>query len=629
MPATLSYPGVYIEEAPSAVRTIVGVATSIAAFVGRAPRGPVDWPVVINSYADFERSFGGLWMRSTLGFAVRAFFLNGGTQAVVVRLFGTTAAGAVLDNARATQQAEDGASAVADAATAALAAAGASAASVALAVNQAAAAAAAAGPAATAAARAVALAATKVALSRDVRPTPQAVATAATQAQAAAVLAAVAATPTLSGRARLKADTLELEAADPGAWGNSLRVRIDHDVDPALLGQAFNLTVRDPLANITELFRNVTGHDGPRRLDRVLLSGSRLVRVPTGAQVPLAAPAPHRQPANGQDIWKLDTLSSGASALSDDGSWLTLDDFVGAGKDDRKQGLYALRRANLFNLLCIPPYLDPGAGASNSQDIDSDLLPKALQFCAERRALMIVDPPSAWADTAAAIDGIDAFRGPNVSNAAFYFPRVLQPNPLRESQLEAFAASGAVAGVMARTDATRGVWKAPAGLEASIGGVQQLALALGDGEIGQLNPLGINCLRSTPVSGFCVWGARTLDGADQAASQWKYVSVRRTALFIEESLFRATQWIVFEPNDEPLWSQIRLNIGAFMHGLFRQGAFQGASPKDAYFVKCDKTTTTQDDINRGIVNIIVGFAPLKPAEFVVIQLQQIAGQIDA
>jgi phage tail sheath protein FI len=155
-----------------------------------------------------------------------------------------------------------------------------------------------------------------------------------------------------------------------------------------------------------------------------------------------------------------------------------------------------------------------------------------------------------------------------------------------------------------------------------------LSVTLTDPEIGELNPLGINCLRTMPAAGRVVWGARTLKGDDRLTSQWKYTPVRRTALFIEESLYRATQWIVFEPNDEPLWAQIRLNIGAFMHDLFRKGAFQGGSPKEAYFVKCDKDTTTQSDINLGIVNIVVGFAPLKPAEFVVIQLQQIAGQID-
>jgi uncharacterized protein len=157
--------------------------------------------------------------------------------------------------------------------------------------------------------------------------------------------------------------------------------------------------------------------------------------------------------------------------------------------------------------------------------------------------------------------------------------------------------------------------------------VPELEDALTDAENGALNPLGINCLRSFPIFGNIVWGARTLEGADQQASEWKYVPVRRTALFIEESLYRGLKWVVFEPNDEPLWSQIRLNVGAFMQNLFRQGAFQGRTPREAYFVKCDSETTTQNDINLGIVNIVVGFAPLKPAEFVILKLQQMAGQI--
>ena len=124
-----------------------------------------------------------------------------------------------------------------------------------------------------------------------------------------------------------------------------------------------------------------------------------------------------------------------------------------------------------------------------------------------------------------------------------------------------------------------------------------------------------------------MWGARTLAGANALASEWKYAPVRRLALFLEESLYRGSQWVVFEPNDEPLWAQIRLNVGAFMQNLFRQGAFQGTTPRDAYLVKCDRETTTQNDINNGIVNIVVGFAPLKPAEFVIIKIQQLAGQI--
>jgi phage tail sheath protein FI len=157
--------------------------------------------------------------------------------------------------------------------------------------------------------------------------------------------------------------------------------------------------------------------------------------------------------------------------------------------------------------------------------------------------------------------------------------------------------------------------------------VRALAVNLTDAEQGQLNPLGVNCLRSFPVSGNVMWGARTYRGSDQLASEWKYIPVRRLALFIEETLYRSLQWVVFEPNDEPLWAQIRLNVGAFMQNLFRQGAFQGRSPREAYLVKCDRETTTQTDINMGVVNIVVGFAPLKPAEFVIIKIQQLAGQI--
>jgi phage tail sheath protein FI len=167
------------------------------------------------------------------------------------------------------------------------------------------------------------------------------------------------------------------------------------------------------------------------------------------------------------------------------------------------------------------------------------------------------------------------------------------------------------------------VWKAPAGTEATLSGVAELSVNLTDQQNGLLNPLGVNCLRALRDVGRVVWGARTLVGSDRLASEWKYVPVRRTALYIEESLYRGTQWVVFEPNDEPLWAQIRLNVGAFMHGLFRQGAFAGTTPRDAYFVKCDRETTTSTDQNLGIVNILVGFAPLKPAEFVVIRIQQI------
>ena len=219
--------------------------------------------------------------------------------------------------------------------------------------------------------------------------------------------------------------------------------------------------------------------------------------------------------------------------------------------------------------------------------------------------------------------------GPPISakNAAFYFPWISAPDPLNQGGTGPFPPCGFVAGIYARTDGSRGVWKAPAGTDAMLTGVNGPAVPLNDLENGILNPVAVNCIRNFPVYGTIVWGARTTQGNDEIGSEWKYIPVRRTALYIEESLYRGTKWAVFEPNDEPLWSQLRLNIGAFMHDLFRKGAFQGQTPKEAYFVQCDNTTTTQSDINLGIVNVVVGFAPLKPAEFVVIQIQQMAGQI--
>jgi phage tail sheath protein FI len=202
------------------------------------------------------------------------------------------------------------------------------------------------------------------------------------------------------------------------------------------------------------------------------------------------------------------------------------------------------------------------------------------------------------------------------------------PDPTDDFRLRTIGSSGTVAGIYARTDTARGVWKAPAGIETGLEGISALEAQVNDGQNGVLNPLGINALRTFPVYGTIVWGSRTLAGADALASEWAYIPVRRLALMLEESLFRGTQWVVFEPNDEPTWANIRLNIGSFMNGLFKQGAFQGASPKDAYYVKCDNETTTQNDIDAGVVNIEVGFAPLKPAEFVVIRFRQIVGQVE-
>jgi uncharacterized protein len=297
-------------------------------------------------------------------------------------------------------------------------------------------------------------------------------------------------------------------------------------------------------------------------------------------------------------------------------------ELVGSQGVEPHTGMYALDYADLFNILCVPRAADLTDSAMNT------VISSALTYCSARRAFMIVDIPKTINEVQEMKDWMDTHGGFRHPNAAIYFPRPRMPDSKDEYRLRSVGPSGTLAGVYARTDTQRGVWKTPAGIEAILMGIPELDAKLSDGENGTLNPLGINCLRTFPIYGNISWGGRTLVGADAQASEWKYLAVRRLALMIEESLFRGTKWVVFEGNDEKLWGKVRLNVGAFMMGLFRQGAFQGTDPKAAFYVKCDKETTTQADINLGIVNIEVGFAPLKPAEFVVIKIQQMAGNLE-
>jgi uncharacterized protein len=628
MPVLTTYPGVYIEEIPSGARTITGVATSITAFIGRARRGPTNEPTTINSFGDFERRFGGLQEEYLMSYAVRDFFLNGGSTAIIVRLVSPTfATDASRDSAlAAAKTVSSAASAAADVNGAKTAADNAST-TIQNDVNKT--------PEEKAAAKAVA----------DAVDAAAAMAGATLDAVKKAANAAV--TNAVPGKSLLRlptsGDPLVLEAADEGEWGNALRARVDYEgldqvgdrYKPLTKDDLFNLTVRNMNTGVTQQFLSVSVKDSPtRRVDRVLETGSNLVRV--NGTLPAARPNETDAGLSDQDKKVIpfsaqDTKRSVGVAdadLAGDGGNLTDNDLTeGEGLQDNKRGLYSLDKADLFNLLCIPA--DTRGG-----DTSSTVYGSALNYCVDRRAMLIVDSPAAWSankETAAAQAkaGLAALNltGENARNAALYFPRVKQFDPNLNGQPDTFVPCGIVAGIMARTDTNRGVWKAPAGQDASLNGVAALQVNLNDADNGMLNPLGINCLRFFPVSGRVVWGARTLRGADQLADEYKYVPVRRLALYIEESLYRGTQWVVFEPNDEPLWSQIRLNVGAFMQDLFRQGAFQGKTPQEAYFVKCDSETTTQSDIDHGIVNILVGFAPLKPAEFVIIKIQQIAGQI--
>jgi phage tail sheath protein FI len=284
------------------------------------------------------------------------------------------------------------------------------------------------------------------------------------------------------------------------------------------------------------------------------------------------------------------------------------------GNRRKRTGLYALEKVDAFNLLCIP-------SISHLPERERHrVLTQVISYCEDRRAFLIIDAPGGIKTANGLRSWLkkhDAFRHPNV---ALYFPRVRIVDPEDGAQIRAVGASGAVVGVFARTDSTRGVWKAPAGKDAQLLGVVGPEYNLPAGDIASLGTFGLNPVRLISNYGSVVWGARTLMGADHLASEWKYISVRRLALFVEESIYRGTQWVVFEPNDAKLWGRIRGAVSPFMQSLFRIGAFVGAKPQQSYFVKCDNETTSQTDIRRGTVNILVGFAPLKPAEFIIIRI---------
>lgn len=769
-----SYPGVYIEEVPSGVRTIMGVGTAVTAFVGYTKRGPIDEPVTVFNFGDYERTFGPLDPQCELGYAVHQYFLNGGGAATVVRVtVGAAVASVTMRNGGGTPAAvltvkarELGTpgnalsvevdhrsssnprslfglritryGADADGGVKAVA----SESYTDLSMNSA---------AARYAVRFVNARSQLVELVQETVTPPAmpgsgveaAPYTLGTSTSGDLSTFMVASLTTTNSRVRVsvnEGDPFEIQLVRGGdaplVTLGDLAARIvsriqEHRPDLTLRGDAvpvgastqiviesrtdaskrsvrfFNASTQSAAQPLRLGLENggaeVDGMAFARPVVNETVGGADVnlmtppstgrieVRVHRGASytaVPLTvydassggAPASpallvdrlrnamYASPADpalravnvalrdGRLVlsanlpepnlsfelatpaaFMADSLLSqfgmassirnvtryalglGATGLSQQAGSLGADgtppSTAGAllGREMDKTGLYALEKADYFSLLCLPNSLD--------EDEARSLYQQAAPFCERRRAMLFVDIPASESDDPRSFLGSLRHK-----NAVAYHPRIKAPDFAQGGALQSFASCGAIAGVYARTDAERGVWKAPAGMDATIRGVQALDRSLTEGEIGGLNRQGINGLRTTPLAGSIVWGARTLVGADDLASEWKYVPVRRLALYIEESLFRGTQWVVFEPNDEPLWSQIRLNVGSFMQTLFRQGAFQGKSPREAYLVKCDRETTTQDDINRGVVNVVVGFAPLKPAEFVFLKIQQLAGQ---
>lgn len=511
--ATYTYPGVYIQELPSGQHSITGVATSIAAFIGWSNQGPVNEAVLVENWQQYQAIFGGMLPGIYLGYAVYQFFLNGGSQAYIVRLVHTDA---------------------------------------------------------------------------------------------------VTASSTIGG--------LVFSANSPGAWGNSINIIISN-----VTATTFNLQVTQTIGNQTQVLENYTNlgltSAGPQFAPTVINADSNYITTPVPAgPPPLTITAPTATAAAGVALnagTGPTTGADGTTLLPDTANFETQ-------LTSTTSGFALLAGVPIFNILCVPGETNAG--------IVADL----QQFVAAHRAFLIVD-----SDINARVGGGGnsdlSAHGPSDStgatlvnqfadNSAFYFPWVLAPDPQAGFRPTLFPPCGFVAGIYASIDANFHVWKAPAGINTGLTGALGLQYNLTDQQNGDVNILGVNCLRQFRAFGNVVWGARTIAGSDALGSQFKYVPIRRLTLYLESSLYEGTQWAVFEPNDETLWGQIRLAVGSFLQGLFLLGAFAGISPQQAYFVKCDAENNPPASVALGVVNILVGFAPLYPAEFVVIQIQQIAGQ---
>ena len=645
MPLQATYPGVYVQEIPSGVRTIMGVSTSIAAFIDCFKRGPKNQAVQIFSFGDFERIFGGLYEMSEASFAIQQFFLNGGSQAWVVRVTGQ----------------------------------GSKAASVSIGTNV---------LEATAINDGTWGNSIRLGIDHDTSDPTKLFNLRVTEYRSNGTPARQELYRNLSMTAA-DSNFVDKVVNDPNTGSALVRVNATGNVLPATNGtlsakhtDPLNITNASPKVNVlvngvlagfatlTEITTNGVSHtlqavalyleNALRRVNPSVLllagatvtvvAGKLLIRAGAGDGSALLSFSAATDPGSnnvtdnrtvtelklntatvnlqeyilgyaGTSDGSIASTAQTAATIGADSSNLPEANAVIGSLND-KTGIYALEDADLFNILCLP------ITATTAEAEYDGVYAAALDYCEKRRAFFIIDTP-VGITTVPGIKNWLASKTLTHKNSALYFPRVQIPNLLDGSRLRSVGASGTVAGLYARTDSSRGVWKAPAGIEASLRNVSQLEYKLTDTENGVLNPLGIGCLRNFPVHGSVCWGARTREGADTQASEYKYISVRRLALFLEESLFRGSKWVVFEPNDEKLWAQIRLNLGAFMNTLFRKGAFQGLTPRDAYLVKCDSETTTPTDINMGVVNILVGFAPLKPAEFVFINIQQLAGKIES
>jgi phage tail sheath protein FI len=579
MPVSPTYPGIYLEELPSTTHSVVAAATSNAAVIDWFPQGPVNQAVQITSLNQFNTVFGGLSEGSEGSYAVQQFFLNGGGFIWVVRVV------------------------------------------------------------------------------------PQGTGPGGSAAEPAFMELALNTSPPAN---------CYVSALNPGTWGNYLAIGLTLQSTPSpplpsgtppytlqviQLSSPGVLPVPPQQPTVLETYYGISLAPGdPSFVMNVVNNVSQYVQIqPSVAGYVGSPPAetPSSPPTSASPPTGWVALLNGSNgSWASDGSDFTDALLAQLGDSQTTPAIIpALSQIApaVFNLLLLP------AAALLPSGDSSSVIEQAILFCQQNQAFFLVDPPPpgtiqqnpvqvqtqfypwlgststqpAWVDPTLNDTSIVTWAGTysNSQNysAATYYPWLTIPDPANNFQPRSVGPSGTVAGVYAKNDFNQGVWTAPAGTNAVLQGAT-LSVALNDSDSGILNPLGINALRSFPVYGNIVWGARTLAGSDLLQSQFMYVNVRRLTDFIEQSLVQSLKWAVFQPNAAPLWSSITLEVTSFLAGLFAEGAFQGTTATQAYFVQCNSSTTTPQDILNGVVNVIVGFAPVLPAEFIVLQIELMLGQ---
>jgi Bacteriophage tail sheath protein len=663
------FPGVYTQELPSGVHAITGAPTSVALFVGPTKAGIDSRPIRVRSFADFERSFGGLSQNSALSYCVLHFFSNGGGEAFVLRVpasgakaassgFRRDDAGANLSLALTALSSGNASNeifvefdsfglganvdkklfnlTISDRLTGRverfsnLSTSSASARFAPTVVNDVA-----------TGSTLVNMTLTGAAIDKQA---PQATGTVYTIGVAPSAGAFAAAQ-------KLKVNVEFRDAAGAVDAGAAVSLELQAFAN----GEAKPASPLELCTRLTAALNAALRADAPSAakmegmsIEGGIFEGGTLLRfriAPVGTtvtpdrradgRVTLAAPAAGTsliatyglvEKVSNPSRFQLGQAYAGSQLSGAPVAGIDGDVSGQPASNDFKNAVMGLMDPDpFFNILCLPDAVRPSAADplvpqhANFASIFSE----AALVCAKKFAFLIIDPPPNVQDVGAA----EAWKSVGITfqskHSAAYFPNIRVDDPLEPGAIRSHPPSGAIAGIFARTDGQAGIWQAPAGTEAVVSAAYGPSVVLSDDQQGILNPLGLNVIRKFPVYGTVCFGSRTIDGADAMNSEWKYIPVRRTASYILRSLSEGLRWAVHKPNGEALWSQLRVNTTAFMQGLFRQGAFKGVSSREAYFVACDASTTTPDDINAGVVNIVIGFAPLKPAEFVVISLRQI------